>query len=29
MFQEKHGFLPDLSIIDLLFNQGPESKSYF
>lgn len=29
LFQEKHGFLPDLSIVDLLFNQGPESKHYF
>lgn len=25
VFDNKHGFLPDLSIIDLLFNMGPES----
>lgn len=25
VFKERHGFLPDLSIIDLLFNMGPES----
>lgn len=24
VFQEKHGFLPNLSIVDLLFNMGPE-----
>lgn len=28
VFQERHGFIPDLSIIDLLFNQGPAAKSY-
>ena len=28
VFSDRHGFLPDLSIIDLLFNLGPESKSY-
>ncbi|MBQ9665314.1 MAG: WbqC family protein [Bacteroidaceae bacterium] len=25
VFQQKHGFLPDLSIIDLLFNMGKEA----
>ena len=24
MFASRHGFLPDLSIVDLLFNLGPE-----
>ncbi|NGM63863.1 WbqC family protein [Sphingobacterium sp. SGR-19] len=28
VFEEKHGFLPDLSVVDLLFNQGPQSKNY-
>ncbi|MEI2274835.1 WbqC family protein [Sphingobacterium sp. ML3W] len=28
VFLDKNGFYPDLSIIDLLFNQGPQSKSY-
>jgi len=28
VFSSRHGFLPDLSIADLLFNLGPESKSY-
>jgi len=28
VFFDKNGFYPDLSIIDLLFNQGPQSKSY-
>jgi len=28
VFQEKHGFLPNLSILDLLFNMGPESIFY-
>ena len=25
VFREKHGFLPNLSVVDLLFNMGPES----
>ncbi len=25
VFSEKHGFIPDLSIIDLLFNEGPKA----
>ncbi len=28
VFLSRHGFLPDLSISDLLFNLGPESKNY-
>ena len=28
VFQSRHGFLPDLSILDLLFNMGPESVLY-
>lgn len=28
VFESMNGFIPDLSIIDLLFNQGPQSKSY-
>jgi hypothetical protein len=27
-FIEKYGFIPNLSIIDLLFNSGPESNAY-
>lgn len=28
VFQEKQGFLPNLSILDLLFNKGPQTYSY-
>ena len=28
VFQDKHGFIPNLSIIDLLFSKGPESIFY-
>ena len=28
VFIDKHGFLPNLSIVDLLFNLGPESLDY-
>ncbi len=28
VFREKHGFVEDLSIIDLLFNMGPEAQLY-
>ena len=27
VFENKHGFIPNLSILDLLFNLGPESVS--
>ena len=29
VFAQKHGFLPNLSILDLLLNMGPESIFYF
>ena len=28
VYQQKHGFLANLSILDLLFNMGPESIFY-
>ena len=28
VFSAKHGFIPDLSIMDLLFNEGPEAIVY-
>ena len=27
-FSEKHGFIPNLSVLDLIFNLGPESAEY-
>ncbi len=29
VFACKHGFIPNLSVIDLLFNEGPDADSYF
>ena len=29
MFDDKHGFIPNLSILDLLFMEGPNATSYF
>ena len=28
VFQERHGFLPNLSTLDLLFNEGPGARDY-
>jgi hypothetical protein len=28
LFEERHGFMTNLSIVDLLFNQGPQSINY-
>ncbi len=28
VFHEKHGFIPNLSILDLLFNEGPNAEMY-
>ena len=28
VFQHRHGFLPGLSIIDLIFNEGPAARAY-
>ena len=28
VFEDRHGFLPNLSIADLIFNQGPRSRDY-
>ncbi|SEK61403.1 WbqC family protein [Parapedobacter koreensis] len=28
VFENKHGFIPGLSIVDLLFNHGPQSRMY-
>ncbi|TDQ11677.1 WbqC family protein [Pedobacter metabolipauper] len=29
VFDDREGFKPNLSMVDLLFNQGPQSKNYF
>lgn len=29
VFEDRNGFLPNLSILDLLFSQGPQAKTYF
>lgn len=29
VFEDRNGFMPNLSIVDLLFNQGPKSVQYF
>lgn len=29
VFEDRNGFMPNLSIVDLLFNQGPNSGQYF
>jgi hypothetical protein len=29
VFDDRNGFIPNLSIVDLLFNQGPQAKLYF
>ena len=28
VFEDRNGFLPNLSVVDLLFNQGPQSQRY-
>ena len=28
VFEERHGFIPDLSALDLLFNEGPQAVNY-
>lgn len=28
VFEERNGFIPNLSVVDLLFNQGPQSKQF-
>jgi len=29
VFEDRNGFIENLSIVDLLFNQGPQSNNYF
>ena len=28
VFNDKHGFIPNLSVLDLLFNEGPNALNY-
>lgn len=28
LFEDRNGFIPELSVIDLVFNQGPQSKNF-
>jgi hypothetical protein len=28
VFQEKYGFIHNLSVLDLLFNEGPNAKNF-
>lgn len=28
VFEDRHGFLPELSVVDLLFSQGPQSQQF-
>lgn len=28
VFEDRNGFIPNLSVVDLLFNQGPQAKNY-
>ena len=28
VFEDRHGFIPDLSVLDLLFNEGPQALNY-
>ena len=28
VFEDRHGFIPNLSVLDLLFNEGPSARDY-
>ena len=28
VFEDRNGFMPNLSVVDLLFSQGPQAKNY-